>query len=262
MKISILTNNESRPGFDSEHGLSIFINHPIYKILFDTGYTDVYLKNSDKLGLKLDNIDIVLSHGHYDHAGGLRFMNSHNSINRIYVHDDAFNQKYIDEGSVRYNGMPFKKEELVELNDLFVETSGFKEVAPCFYLLSDISHDSYNDKYYVDGHLDDFHDETILILEENKCLSLFMGCSHFGVVNGVKAVKKRFPNMKIKNLLAGMHLSSKTIEEIIKVGNELEALDIETIYPLHCTGKLAIDYFKKRFKDRCIILKAGDQINI
>ena len=68
--------------------------------------------------------------------------------------------------------------------------------------------------------------------------------------------------MKIKNLLAGMHLSSKTIEEIIKVGNELEALDIETIYPLHCTGKLAIDYFKKRFKDRCIILKAGDQINI
>ncbi|MCK5732202.1 MAG: MBL fold metallo-hydrolase [Tenericutes bacterium] len=263
MKISVLTNNESNPGFESEHGLSIYINHPIYNILFDVGYTNVYLKNSDKLGLNLNDIEyIVLSHGHYDHTGGLRFMNSQNCINKIYVHEDAFNKKYVVEGSVRYNGIPFKKEDLVELNDLFVETSGFKEVAPCFYLLSDILHKSNNNKYYVDGLLDDFHDETILILEDDECLSLFMGCSHFGVVNGVKAVKKRFPDKNIKNLLAGMHLGSKSIDELIKIGDELQTLDIETIFPLHCTGKLAIEYFKKRFKDSCVILKAGDQINI
>ena len=261
MKISILTNNRSIDNFEAEHGLSIHIQSETYNILFDVGYTDVFLTNANKLGIDLNEVDyIVLSHGHYDHTGGLRFIKSLDSLKSIFIHKDAFKEKYAKEKTVRFNGIPYKESELDLTKKHLVKIQGFSKINDNFYLLSNISHNNKNEKYYVDGKLDDFHDETILILEENNQLSLFMGCSHFGVVNGVLEVKKHFQNKKIKNLFAGMHLSSKTEKEILEVGEKLFSMGVEKIYPLHCTGDFAINFFSKKYKDSCIILKAGDQI--
>lgn len=263
MKISILTNNLSRDGFVFEHGLSIFIEHELYNILFDVGYTDVFIKNAKKLNVDLDKVEyIVLSHGHYDHTGGLRFLDSCKSLKHIYIHKDAFIEKYAKEQKIRYNGIPFKENDLVWTRKYLNKTEGYTKIQPRFYMLSDILHKNKNTKYYVDDKLDDFHDESILILEENNELTLFMGCSHFGVVNGVKAVKEIFPNKKIKNLIAGMHLSSKPIEEVDLIGKELFNLGIQTIYPMHCTGEKALNYFKEKYKDACVVIKAGDKILI
>ncbi|XFA98538.1 MBL fold metallo-hydrolase [Candidatus Izemoplasma sp. B36] len=263
MKISVLTNNLSRDGYASEHGLSIFIKHELYNILFDVGYTDVFIKNAKKLNVDLNKVEyIVLSHGHYDHTGGLRFLDSCKSLQHIYIHKDAFIEKYAKEQKNRYNGIPFKENDLVLTSKHLYKTEGFSEIKPKFYLLSDVLHNNKNTKYYVGDKLDDFHDESILILEENNELSLFMGCSHFGVVNGVEAVKEIFPNKKIKNLIAGMHLSSKSIEEVDLIGKKLFNLGIQKIYPMHCTGEKAIKYFKEKYNDSCIIIKAGDQIEI
>lgn len=263
MNITILANDRALPNFLSEHGLSIHINHPIYTILFDTGYTDVYLNNAKKLGIKLANTKyMVLSHGHYDHTGGLRHYPSCNRLEKVIFHKDAFYPKYAKEQYLRFNGVPFKRESIPWLKSLCAEVVGYNEIAPSFYVLGNIPHENKNTKYYLNGKLDDFHDEIILILEEDKELSLFMGCSHFNVINGVKAVKKKFPNKRIKNLVAGMHLVSSTKEEVKEIADYLETIDFDKIIPVHCTGDAAIKYFKDRFKEKCFTLKAGDSLEI
>lgn len=263
MIITILANDMAQPDFFAEHGLSIHINHPIYTILFDAGYSDVFSKNAKKLNINLRNVDyIVLSHGHYDHTGGMRFYPPHNMVKEVVYHEDAFFPKCAKADYLKYNGIPFRKGSISWLNSKKREVKGFDEIAPSFFVLSEIPHVNYSDKYYLAGKPDNFHDELILILEEDNELSLFMGCSHFNVVNGIKEVKKQFPDRKIKNLVAGMHLGSKSIEEITEIADYIETLSFDKIIPLHCTGKEAIKYFKDRFKENCFCLKAGSILDI
>lgn len=265
MKIAILANDKALPNFSSEHGLSVHINHPTNKILFDTGYTNVYLKNAKKLGINLSNIDyIVLSHGHYDHTGGIRQYPPCNTVKNIIVHRDAFFPKYAKESYLRYNGVPFIKGSITWLNNICKEIVEYEEIAPFFHVLGDIPHknENENEKYYSNGKLDDFHDEIILVLEEEDELSLFMGCSHFNVINGIRKVKERFPDKKIKNLVAGMHLISASKERIKEIADYLESCNLEKIIPLHCTGEVAVNYFLERFENKCFALKAGDVLDI
>jgi|AntAceMinimDraft_18_1070375.scaffolds.fasta_scaffold13470_1 7,8-dihydropterin-6-yl-methyl-4-(beta-D-ribofuranosyl)aminobenzene 5'-phosphate synthase len=263
MKITILANDRALPNFISEHGLSVHINHPLHKILFDTGYTDVYLKNAKKLGINLLDIDyIVLSHGHYDHTGGIRHYPTCNSVKKLIVHRDAYFPKFAKENYLRYNGVPFTKDSIPWVKKVSKEITGYEEIAPSFFVLGDIPHNNKNTKYYIKGELDDFHDEIILILEEENELSLFMGCSHFNVINGIKKVQEKFPKKRIKNLIAGMHLSSSSIEDIKEIADYIDNCNLDKIIPIHCTGDIAINYFKERFKEKCFALKAGDSLEI
>ena len=137
MKISILTNNKSCPNFAEEHGLSIYINHPTYNILFDVGYTDVYLTNAKLLGIDLNRVNyIVLSHGHYDHTGGLRYFSTTNSLKNVFIHEDAFIPKYKIVSADSYNGIPFREEELTHLKGLFKKTKRFAKIQQDIYLIS------------------------------------------------------------------------------------------------------------------------------
>jgi 7,8-dihydropterin-6-yl-methyl-4-(beta-D-ribofuranosyl)aminobenzene 5'-phosphate synthase len=266
MKITILANDKALPNFNSEHGLSVFINHPTYKILFDAGYTNVYLKNAKKLGINLSDVNyIVLSHGHYDHTGGIRQYPTCNSVKKLIIHQDAYFPKYAKESYLRYNGVPFTKGSIPWLTKVSKEIVGYEEIAPSFHVLGDVVHKNKNTKYYLDGKLDDFHDEIILILEEEEeedGLSLFMGCSHFNVINGIEAVKKKFPDKRIKNLVGGMHLSSASSEDLKEIADYFETCNLEKIIPLHCTGDTAINYFLDRFEKNCFSLKAGDILDI
>ncbi len=263
MKIQILANDKAKKGFLSEHGLAININHPLYKILFDSGNTDVYLDNAKRMNVNLNDINyIVLSHGHYDHTGGLQWFPHSNTVKQVIIHKDAFFPKYKKENYLKYNGMPYRKETYTWFNNTVNEVTGFNLIAPSFYVLGNIEHKSRNDKFYLAGSLDDFHDEIILILEEDNELSLFMGCSHYGVINGIEAVKKQLPNKRIKNVIAGMHLGEITIKEYSKIGDYLEKLNLDKLIPIHCTGDRAENYFKERFKETCYLLGAGDELDI
>ncbi len=263
MKLSILANDKSKPGYLAEHGLSVYVNLPFAKILFDTGFTRVFLDNARKMGIDLNIIDyIVLSHGHYDHTGGLLYMPPVKNIDSIIVHKDALIPKYAMENPIRYNGIPFDFNEIgwIESKSIFVER--LYEITSGVYVLGNIPHQNKQDKYYVDGKPDDFHDEMILIVESAKGLNILMGCSHYGVIEGINAVRSHFPGKKILNVLAGMHLGSKEVSEIKVIADYLETLELERLIPLHCTGEAAMQFFKQKFKEKCLLLEAGDEIEL
>ena len=96
MKWTVLSDNRCKDCFlSTEHGLSILLQTERYKILLDTGASDVFIRNAEQLGIDLSDVDYVfISHGHSDHAGGLRYFLEHNQKAQIIVSPDAMSGKF------------------------------------------------------------------------------------------------------------------------------------------------------------------------
>ena len=96
MKITALVENTTKTeGFEAEHGLSLYIETNKHNIIFDMGQSDLFLKNAGKLGINLENVDIaILSHGHYDHSGGLGAFLELNKIAPVYLSEFAFEHHF------------------------------------------------------------------------------------------------------------------------------------------------------------------------
>jgi 7,8-dihydropterin-6-yl-methyl-4-(beta-D-ribofuranosyl)aminobenzene 5'-phosphate synthase len=245
-----------------EHGLSIYIKVGDYQLLFDTGQTDCYLVELKKIGLDKSDLDaVIISHGHYDHINGLLYLDIEKPV---YLHQDAIKPKYKKEGiKYRYNGV---NEAILKFHkDNFIFVDYFHEIFENIYVLGRIETKKYNPNFTLEKNkniIDDFHDEIILIINQDDGLSIFMGCSHFGATNGLLAVKRKFPDKHIKNVIAGMHLKESDEKTISKIINDFHELEIEYVYPLHCTGALATNLFKSSFKERCIVINSSNKIKL
>ena len=138
MKITVLTENTAKnDSFKCEHGLSLYIKTNDKKILFDAGQSDIFLKNSKTLGIDLRTVDLcILSHGHYDHGGGLKYFLEINNTAPIYINENAFEPHYNGKG--KYIGLdPVLKESkrLVITNDICKIDDNMKMLARIFIIL-------------------------------------------------------------------------------------------------------------------------------
>lgn len=272
MNFHILTENKAKKaGILAEHGLSVFIQYKGKNYLFDTGQSDVFLKNADKMKVDLTNINnIIFSHGHYDHCGGFKNMVYLNEDTKIYIRKDAFIPKYAlntDCKTYRKIGVSWEREPYSK-NIIFTEN--LTKINNHTYLLSNIP--LINDFESVSSVLfkkendkiipDNMSDEQILIFDTEKGLVVFLGCSHPGIVNCLQHILNNFPNKKINTILAGMHLDGIEETKMNKTIEFLKSLSFERIIPLHCTGILQICKLKSEFKDKCFILNSGDSMNI
>jgi len=275
MKINILTDDKVRNrGFLAEHGLSIFIEHESTNILFDTGQSDVYIRNAKLLKLDLNKTNfIVLSHGHYDHCGGLVHFPNQNEFPKIYVQAPAFAKKMAvnpDGKSYREIGIPWSPENYSAIKSSLMLVNGKAQITSDISLLgnvpSTVAFEEVPKGFFIqDGdnlYSDMIADEQILVFDTVKGLVVFLGCSHPGVINCLSHVLKQFPDKRIDTLVAGMHLDNVSPLRLQMTMQRLLNLDIRNIYPLHCTGISAISEMKRFLGNRCHVLYSGDSFEL
>ena len=275
LKIHILTDDRvRRRGLLAEHGLSLWIEKDGKAILFDTGQSPVFCHNAKNMGIRLEAADyIVISHGHYDHCGGLQYFPYKNKAPAIYAHPDAFLKKFAstdkDEPS-REVGIPFEISRQDWMNGRIVYTRQPLTIdkgivvsgeIPCSSPFEEVPKDFYVEK---DGRVtrDMMLDEQMLIMEDDGEISIFLGCSHPGVANSLKYAQKLFPDKNIKLLVAGMHLENVSPTRLQMTIQHILDMNIQKVVPLHCTGFGAMCEMKRFLGDRCLTLCAGDIIEI
>jgi 7,8-dihydropterin-6-yl-methyl-4-(beta-D-ribofuranosyl)aminobenzene 5'-phosphate synthase len=247
----------------AEHGVSIFVELPNgHRWLFDTGTTDVYLLNAERMGINLDNLTgIAISHGHDDHTGGLAFYPRLKGHPPIYGHPYIWAKQYQVKKSepVRICGMPYMARKYAAPHCHPVHN--VTRLDENLYFFTDIAREpgSYaptQGKFFNEDGTGPcpITEDATLVVKTPKGLVVLFGCGHAGYVNILKAIQKEFPREKILSAIGGLHLKSaneKVLEKAVAFTETMKAKDF-TFYGGHCTGKNAIEFFKSKFGEKVV----------
>lgn len=268
IRITFLSENKTESEeCSAEHGLSVLIQTPDNKILFDTGASDLFAKNGEALGENLTDVDFaVISHGHYDHTGGIKRFCEINPTAPVYIHKDAFAETYgLENGEIESKtcGIRMSSEDRAKIEERFIYTDGILKTDENTVITGTIpSTDVMTEKFYEkrpDGSFvpDEMLHEQALIIRDERGLFVFSGCSHRGVVPVLEYAGEIFPGERLFLLVAGMHLYSATEDVRRNVIEKVLKLDTKNIMPVHCTGIDAICDLKRFMGASCIVPTAG-----
>lgn len=260
--ITLMENTSCREDLTAEHGLSLYIEACGKKILFDAGQTDAFADNAEKLGVDLKSIDLaILSHGHYDHSGGmLRFLEI-NKTAKLYVHKDAFSPHFNSTGAYIGPNPALLKTDRVIFNP------GKLELADGLTL---VDHAKATQYYPLDsaGLLmeengqkcpEDFRHEQYLMIREGEKTVCISGCSHKGILNITKWAD---PDI----LVGGFHFMNidpqsperSRLDEAAQTLLQSKA----TFYTGHCTGLAPYAYLKNIMLERLHYISTGTKMEI
>ncbi|MBI9052666.1 MAG: MBL fold metallo-hydrolase [Bacteroidales bacterium] len=257
MRLSILTENTASGKFCAEHGLSYYIESDV-NILFDTGHSDVFLQNAKKLNIDINQVDtVVLSHGHWDHGDGLRFI----SEKTLICHPDAFKKRFRKNGNENI-GLELSLDQLKEKFDIITSCK------PCpisknIIFLGEIprlnSFESQTTAFTLENNIEDFViDDSGLVIKLDEEIVVISGCAHSGICNMIEYAKLITGINKIRAVIGGFHLkyNNQQTQATIKY---LKSQDVAEIYPSHCTELDALAAFNEDFNIKQ--LKTGMILN-
>lgn len=267
---TLVENTSISKDFDHEHGLSLYIETNGRKILFDVGASGLFLENAKKLNVNISDVDeLIISHGHYDHGGGLKMFFKENTKAKVFLQCFAFEKYYAlrPSGTLEFIGL----EEEVKQSRQIVLTSDQFLISKGIEVFSNITQRNprpiSNSGLVVeqDGQMinDVFTHEQNLILEEDEKTLLVTGCAHNGIVN----ILEHFYNLKgcmPDYVIGGFHLSSRSggsedSDIIDKIGKYLMATKAK-FYTCHCTGIEPYKRLKAVMGDSINYLSAGSEI--
>lgn len=253
-----------------EHGLSFYLETEKHKILVDAGATDLFLKNAEALSADLRQVDtVILSHGHYDHSGGLLAFTKINPTARLYMRDTAGEDYYhVTESMEKYIGIDKRILELPQV----IAVKGELRIDEEMSLFGDIT----GRRYPAKGNLqlkkkegaafvqDEFgHEQCLVIAQDGKRL-LLSGCAHNGILNILDRYREIYggtPDL----VISGFHMMKKgeyTEEEkemIVNTAEELKRTGA-LFYSGHCTGQAAFSLMKEVMGEQLLAIHSGESI--
>ncbi len=269
-ELLILVDNLAAYGnLATEHGLAVHIRTPGKSVLFDTGATGgPLIKNAETLGVDLSRLDAaVISHGHYDHTGGLRAVLRIRPGLPVYAHPAAFCRRWANHpgrpmqdvscphsvaalsqggASLQFVKAPQMLEDWLVLSGPI----GGPRSGPQVFAVRR------SDDIVVDG----FGDEIFALIRGEVGWAVLTGCCHRGLRNTLRAAKFLTHDGKITAVIGGLHLGSASEDELTEAVELIEQAGTPDLYLCHCTGERAVDYLAEALPDRVHPVAAGDKV--
>lgn len=247
MQITVLTENMAGGKFAAEHGLSYLVDLGSERILFDTGHTDIFLQNAKKLGINISNDiqKIVLSHGHWDHGNGLKYIENKELI----CHPDVFVKRF-RQGETENIGLDQTHKELTTRFQLKLHKEPFQITNNCWFLgeIPRTNNFESQSTYFVleDNSPDFVMDDSAIAVVENDRLIVVTGCSHAGICNIVDYAQKVTGISNVVAVIGGFHLKYQN-EQTYNTIEYFKQFNGIRFFPSHCTELPALALFYEHF---------------
>ncbi|HEX7474460.1 MAG TPA: MBL fold metallo-hydrolase [Dehalococcoidales bacterium] len=272
--VTLSENTAGQPDMLAEWSSSILIESDKKNILLDAGASISVTQNADRLGIDLRKIDqIVLSHGHFDHTGGLRLLLS--KIKRqveIIAHPDIWNLEYSrHEGRPdRFIGIPYRQSELESLGAKFILSKDPVNISENVLTTGEIplttDFEKIEESFFVKTDngwmLDQLLDDLALIIKTPSGLVVILGCGHRGMINTLYHARNLTGIKKVRIVLGGCHLKDASDEQIWQTVSALNEMEVQKLALSHCTGMRATLILAQTYGPNFIFNNAGTIINL
>lgn len=282
MRITSLVENNrlpDRPDLLAEHGVSLHVQHAGTSLLFDTGASEAFAHNAERLGIDLSQVDLaVISHHHYDHGGGLARFLRENDHAPIYVGTTKGGACYAQLFGLIRRHIGIDRDLLQQHAHRFITVSDERELVPDMIALANFPTPhpppaGNRIMFLRQGSTytpDDFAHELLLVIRRDDGLVVFTGCSHRGILNMVEAAEARFPGVRIRALIGGFHLiglpflgtMAGSRSDVEQLAMDLGQHPIDHAYTGHCTGEKAYRVLRSILGDRLTSFPTGSVIDV
>lgn len=275
--VSLVDNISHSRELSGKHGLSLYIETQNHKVLFDLGPDGTFAKNAEKLGIDISAVDtVIISHGHFDHGGGLGSFLKLNDKAKIYIIKSAFQKYYVKIGKIlpHYIGLDRKYEndsrfvftdDCTVIDDELTVFSGVQSHT----MNSRIANESLFSKPERHFEPDKFEHEQYLILSEYSNCVLVTGCSHKGIVNILDHYTQKYgySNRVLTHVIGGFHLfkpvgnKTEDSEFVKKLAEMLNEYDV-SFHTCHCTSEYLFHNMAETMGEKLRYLSTGNSLLI
>jgi 7,8-dihydropterin-6-yl-methyl-4-(beta-D-ribofuranosyl)aminobenzene 5'-phosphate synthase len=268
---TLVENSVNIASLRAEHGLSFLIRAGDRKVLFDAGQSDLLLCNAEKMGLALNDLDaVVLSHGHYDHTGGVEAVYRASPQAKLYAHPSVLAAKFAgnSDGTSRFVGPPQTCVEVLHTPERRVTwTTKPTEILPGLFLTGEIPRtNDFEDtggRFFLDAGCtrpDPLLDDQALYFESEHGLVVILGCAHAGVVNTLDYISNLTSCRLLDTVIGGMHLGSASPDRMKSTVEAFRRWMPRHIIPAHCTGIPASAQLMLALPNRCSTCPVGSTV--